>query len=147
VTTVTEQAERVIAELGLQPHLEGGHYAETYRHDPGNGERGAMTAIFYLLRAGETSAWHRLRDADEIWHHYAGAPLELSTSDRTGKVSSLILGSDVAGGQRPQIVVPVMAWQSAHSLGDWTLAGCTVAPAFDFAGFEMAPAGWQPDGL
>jgi predicted cupin superfamily sugar epimerase len=137
-------AEAIIAELGLQPHPEGGHYRETYRHDAGAGKRGAMTAIFYLLKEGEISAWHRVRDADEIWHHYAGAALCLSTAGEDGIATTNILGNDVSAGQKPQILVPAMMWQSASSLGDWTLCGCTVAPAFEFAGFELAPQDWQP---
>ncbi|MDP6689908.1 MAG: cupin domain-containing protein [Alphaproteobacteria bacterium] len=133
-------AEQVIAALALQPHPEGGQYAETYRHQPADGGRGAMTAIYYLLQAGEVSAWHRVNDADEIWHYYAGAPLEL----RCGK-ERWLLGPDLASGQRPQAVIPEGEWQSARSLGVWTLVGCTVGPAFEFAGFEMAPAGWSPD--
>ena len=132
-------AEQIIAELDLRPHPEGGHYAETYRHAPAGGGRGAMTAIYYLLRAGEISAWHRVNDADEIWHYYAGAPLEL----RCGR-ELLLLGAEVTAGQRPQAVIPMGQWQSARSLGAWTLVGCTVGPAFDFAGFEMAPPDWQP---
>lgn len=133
-------AEQVIAALALQPHPEGGHYAETYRHAPANGGRGAMTAIYYLLREGEVSAWHRVNDADEIWHYYAGAPLQLMC----GK-ERLVLGSDLASGERPQAVIPQGIWQSARSLGAWTLVGCTVGPAFEFAGFEMAPDGWRPN--
>ena len=137
-------AEEVIQLLGLLPHPEGGAYAETFRAPAPEGERGASTAIYYLLRSGELSAWHRV-DADEVWHHYAGAPLELALSDGAGR-SVLRLGKDLAVGERPQAVVPAGVWQSARSLGDWTLVGCTVAPAFQFAGFEMAPPGWEPGG-
>ena len=133
-------AEDVIAALGLQPHPEGGHYRETYRHQPDDGGRGAMTAIYYLLSADEVSAWHRVNDADEIWHYYSGASLELWCGSECWQ-----LGADLAAGQRPQAVIPAGQWQSARSLGAWSLMGCTVGPAFDFAGFEMAPPGWQPD--
>ena len=98
-------AEQAIAALNLQPHPEGGHYAETYRHAPADGGRGAMTAIYYLLRAGEVSAWHRVNDADEIWHHYAGAALELGRYQTGGKVELLLLGPDLGAGQRPQAVM------------------------------------------
>ena len=138
-------AEEVIELLGLLPHPEGGAYRETFRAPAApssDNERGASTAIYYLLRAGETSAWHRV-DADEVWHHYAGAPLELVLSDGQGR-TVLELGKDLAAGERPQAVVPAGVWQSARPLGDWTLVGCTVAPAFQFSGFEMAPAGWEP---
>lgn len=137
-------AEDVVRLLGLAPHPEGGFYRETFRA-AAEGRRGASTAIYYLLRRGEVSAWHRV-DADEVWHHYAGAPLELRLSPDGRERSSLRLGSDFNAGERPQAVVPAGAWQSARSLGEWTLAGCTVAPAFQFSGFEIAPAGWEPGG-
>ncbi len=133
-------AEEVIHLLGLAPHPEGGFYAETFRPAGPGGERGASTAIYYLLREGEVSAWHRVRDADEVWHHYLGAPLELRIADATVR-----LGSDLAAGERPQAVVPAGAWQTARTLGGWALVGCTVAPAFQFSSFEMAPAGWEPE--
>ncbi|MAG95130.1 MAG: cupin domain-containing protein [Alphaproteobacteria bacterium] len=140
---MTMTAEDLIARLGLERHPEGGHFVETYRQRQAAG-RGAMTAIYYLLRAGEISAWHRLNDADEIWHHYAGATLELDLSVDGRTVEHRLLGPEVAAGQCPQIVVPTGCWQAARSLGAWTLVGCTVAPAFDFASFELAPPGWQP---
>jgi predicted cupin superfamily sugar epimerase len=140
----THSAEAVIAALGLEPHPEGGHFAETYRHRPEDGGRGAMTAIYYLLRAGEHSRWHRVRDADELWHHYAGAPLELRLSPDGRHCETLRLGPDLGRGERPQVVVAAGCWQAARPLGEWTLAGCTVGPAFEFAGFELAPHGWQP---
>lgn len=136
-------AEEVIRLLGLAPHPEGGFYRETFRAAAADGRRGASTAIYYLLRRGEVSAWHRV-DADEVWHFYAGAPLELLLSADGRQRSTLRLGLDLAAGERPQAVAPAGTWQSARSLGDWTLVGCTVAPAFDFAGFELAPAGWEP---
>jgi hypothetical protein len=138
-------AEEVIAALGLEPHPEGGWFRETYRHAPPAGGRGAGTAIYYLLRAGERSAWHRVADADEIWHWYAGAPLALEIAEEGADARSVVLGPSVTEGERPQRLVPANAWQAARSLGDWTLVGCTVTPAFEFASFEMAPAGWEPD--
>ena len=139
-------AKEIIAALQLQPHPEGGHYAESYRHQPADGARGAMTAIYYLLQQGELSAWHRVNDADEIWHHYAGATLELAhcQPDTTEAPERILLGPDLASGQRPQAVVPAGNWQSARSLGGWSLVGCTVGPAFQFDSFEMAPKDWQP---
>lgn len=136
-------AEDIIEKLGLLPHPEGGHYRETYRHQAEGGARGAVTAIYYLLRAGEASAWHRI-DAVEIWHYYAGAPLALTISENGHDAVSFHLGADVAAAQQPQVVVPPGAWQSAVSLGRWSLVGCTVAPAFEFSGFEMAPGDWKP---
>ncbi|MBU0583058.1 MAG: cupin domain-containing protein [Alphaproteobacteria bacterium] len=138
-----ETAAGIIAALGLERHPEGGWYAETFR-DNSDGGRGHSTAIYFLLEQGDVSAWHRVRDAAEVWHHYAGAPLELTICDEGGKRSRHLLGSDLAAGERPQAVVPAGWWQTARSLGAWTLCGCTVAPGFDFAQFELAEAGWEP---
>ncbi len=135
-------ARQLIERLGLAPHPEGGHFAEVWRDVPPGGGRGAGTAIYFLLRAGEQSRWHRV-DATEIWHHYAGAPLELSIAGNGAPIAH-VLGDDVLVGQAPQVVVPPGAWQRARSLGSFTLVGCTVSPAFVFDGFEMAPAGWVP---
>lgn len=130
-------ALQVIEALGLEPHPEGGWFRETFRDD-------ASTAIFYLLEAGQVSAWHRVRNASEVWHHYAGGPLRISVAGEGGPARAHILGPDLFAGQTPQVVVPAGGWQSAEPLGAWTLVGCTVAPAFDFATFEMAPEGWDP---
>lgn len=132
----------IIARLGLLPHPEGGHYAETFRHDAEGLARGACTAIYYLLQAGERSHWHKV-DAAEVWNFHAGEPLKLRIAEN-GNVREIVLGADVLAGQVPQAVVPAHAWQAAEPLGAWTLAGCIVAPAFTFAGFEMAPPGWEP---
>lgn len=136
-------AADLIRLLDLAPHPEGGHFRETFRDARAvAGGRAASTAIYFLLAHGERSHWHRV-DAAEVWHWYAGAPLRLATDDgRHGR--AVRLGPDIAAGERPQAVVPAGAWQAAESLGDWTLAGCTVAPGFDFAGFELAPPGWTP---
>jgi uncharacterized protein len=134
----------IVRLLDLKSHPEGGHYRETFR-DPahaGAGGRAASTAIYFLLAAGEVSRWHRV-DAAEVWHWYAGAPLALTIADGQGR-RALRLGADLAAGERPQAVVPAGAWQMAESLGDWTLVGCTVAPGFEFAGFELAPPGFEP---
>jgi len=138
-----DTAEAVIARLGLTPHPEGGHYVETYRHTAEDGGRGACTAIYYLLRAGERSHWHKV-DAVEIWHHYAGGPLGLALSQDGHAIRTVLLGPDAAAGQLPQAVVPIDCWQAAEPLGEWVLVGCTVSPAFDFAGFTMAPPDWRP---
>lgn len=137
------EAEAIIETLGLSPHPEGGWYRETWRADAAAGERAAGTAIYFLLKKGERSHWHYI-DAAEIWHFYAGAPLKLSLSADGKKTSEHILGPDIASGARPQIVVPQGCWQAGESLGDYTLIGCTVSPAFEFAGFEMAPKDWAP---
>lgn len=139
-------ADDVIAALQLQPHPEGGHFVETFRDAAGPDGRARSTAIYFLLKAGERSHWHRV-DAVEIWHFHAGAPLELQIAATAGGViESMMLGSDIAAGQRPQGIVPAQHWQAAQSLGAWTLVGCTVAPGFDFAGFELAAPGWHPGG-
>lgn len=137
-------AAAIIAHLGLQPHPEGGHFRETFRDAHANGERAASTAIYFLLAKGERSHWHRV-DAAEVWHYYAGAPLALhyASSDRTPP-SSITLGNDIASGQEPQFVIPKDHWQAAETLGDWTLVGCTVAPGFEFSGFELARKDWSP---
>ncbi|MEK6719513.1 MAG: cupin domain-containing protein [Chloroflexota bacterium] len=139
-------ADEVIARLGLRPHPEGGWFAETWRAPTADARaRASGSAIHFLLRAGERSTWHRI-DAAEIWHHYAGAPLELLIAEPDGAPARTVrLGDDLAAGEIPQAVVPPGAWQAATSLGDWTLVGCTVSPAFDFAGFELADDGWEPE--
>lgn len=141
--TGTLTPERIIATLGMQPHPEGGHYVETYRHTAADGGRGVKTGIFFLLREGERSHWHRV-DAVEMWHWHAGGALELSVSEDGRTVTRHLMGMDLESGQRPQAVVPPHAWQAARPLDGWVLVGCTVSPAFEFAGFEMAPEGWEP---
>lgn len=135
-------AEAVIRLLELAPHPEGGHFRETFRDAAGPDGRARSTAIHFLLAAGERSAWHRV-DAVEIWHFHAGAPLELALAEG-GTVTRIRLGTDLAAGERPQAVVPAGVWQSAEPLGAWTLVGCTVAPGFEFAGFELAPGDRLP---
>ena len=130
-------ADEIIARLGLQPHPEGGHYVQTFRAPEG-------TAIYFLLKGDERSHWHKVTNADEIWHYYAGAPLELSLSEDGKSVRHVRLGKDFGVDEQPQAVVPRQVWQAARSLGAWTLVGCTVSPAFEFANFELAPPGWRP---
>lgn len=137
-------ADEIITRLGLEPHPEGGWYRETYRHRAADGGRGALTAIYYLLKEDERSGWHRVTDADEVWTWHAGAALALSIATEGRPAEALALGPDIATGHRPQAVVPRGAWQSAEPRGGWVLVGCIVAPAFDFAGFELAPPGWEP---
>lgn len=133
----------IIEALGMQRHPEGGWYVQTFR-DATDGERGKSTAIYYLLEAGERSHWHRVHDAAEVWHYYAGSPLALHRS-ADGEVSeTLRLGPDILSGERPQAIVPANWWQAAESLGAFTLVGCTVAPGFEFSKFEMAAQGWNP---
>jgi predicted cupin superfamily sugar epimerase len=136
-------AGAVVRALGLSPHPEGGHYRETWRDRPADGGRGAGTAILFLLTEGEVSHWHRV-DAAELWIWQAGAPLRLEVSGDGRDVSALTLGPLLGEGHALHGLVPSGAWQSARSLGAWTLVTCTVAPAFRFEGFELAPVGWRP---
>lgn len=136
-------AAEVIARLGLKAHPEGGWYRETFRDPREVDGRSVSTAIYYLLDVGEVSEWHRV-NAAEIFHWYAGAPMVITISPNGHDASAHHLGPALDQGQVPQLVVPAGHWQTATSLGAWTLVGCTVAPGFEFAGFEMAPAGWRP---
>jgi predicted cupin superfamily sugar epimerase len=134
----------IIAALGLQAHPEGGWFVETWRAPSSGAARPPGSAILYLLAAGERSHWHRV-DADEIWQYSGGDPLELRTwADGDPAVTIRRLGGDLADGSVVQAVVPAGAWQAARSLGGWTLVGCIVTPAFEFAGFELAPPDWEP---
>jgi len=132
-------AATVIEALALQPHPDGGHYRETWRDAPADGTRGAGTAMLFLLREHESSHWHQV-DAVELWLWQAGAPLLL----RIGATAGWRLGPALDAGERLQCLVPRDCWQSARSLGHWTLCSCIVAPAFSFDGFELAPPGWEP---
>ena len=136
-------ADQIIAALGLAPHPEGGHFRETFRDEARDGGRARSTAIYFLLKAGEVSRWHRV-DAVEVWHWYAGAALMLAVAPPRGARETVRLGPAVLDGERPQAIVPAGHWQQAWSLGPWTLVGCTVAPGFTFDGFEMAPEGFEP---
>ena len=144
MTVQRTSASDIIASLDLKPHPEGGHYRETFRDaDVDADGRSRSTAIYFLLARGERSHWHRI-DAVEVWHYYAGDALTLRIADHDG-TRSITLGSDLAAGQVPQAIVPAYARQAAESAGDWTLVGCTVAPGFDFATFELAPKHWAPE--
>ncbi len=143
-TLQTSTAADIIRALDLAPHPEGGYYRETFRDPRADAAgRSRSTAIYYLLAAGQSSAWHRV-DAVEIWHFYSGAPLELALCAPGGEPQRQRLGPNVAAGERPQLVAPAGFWQAARSLGDYTLVGCTVAPGFEFSGFELAPGGVLP---
>lgn len=129
--------------LGMTRHPEGGWYVETFRDPAGPEGRGWQTAIYFLLEAGDVSAWHRV-DAAELWFWHAGGPLALSISEDGVAARSVRLGPDLRAGQRPQAVVPAGAWQTAESLGAFTLVSCTVAPGFLFERFELAAPDWFP---
>lgn len=138
--------DQLVRRLGLEPHPEGGFYRRTWTSAErlGDGGRAAGSSILFLLPADVTSRWHRI-DATEMWQHAAGAPLQLSTW-AGGSAAALrhTLGPDLMDGEVPQCVVEPHAWQSAHSLGAWSLAVCVVVPEFSFDGFEMLPEGWSP---
>lgn len=142
---MSAEADAIIATLGLRPHPEGGWYAETFRDEvTDGGGRARSTAIYYMLKAGERSRWHRV-DAVEFWLFHKGAPLRLSIAAPGGPASTVALGADMAKGERPQHVIPAHAWQAAESLGAYSLVSCIVAPGFEFRGFELAAPGWRPD--
>lgn len=134
-------ADEIIAKLGLSPHPEGGHYRQTWVAD--NAGRAAGTCIYFLLKAGERSHWHKV-DAAEIWHFYSGAPLIVSIAETDqGPKQDHLLGPDLANGQSPQVIVPPNCWQASRSTGDYTLVGCTVSPGFMFETFELAEPGFD----
>ena len=144
MTAQRPSANDIIASLDLKPHPEGGHYRETFRDPAVDADgRSRSTAIYFLLARGERSHWHRI-DAVEVWHYYAGDALTLQIADDDG-THSITLGPGLAAGEAPQAIVPAYAWQAAESAGDWTLVGCTVAPGFDFATFELAPKHRAPE--
>ncbi len=139
-------ADEIITELGLAPHPEGGWYRQTWQAAAAEGDRPAGTAIYYLLAGEDRSHWHRV-DAAEIWHFYAGAPLQLRlAATAAGTARRYLLGPDLAAGARPQILVPAGHWQAARSTGPYSLVGCTVSPGFRFEGFELAAPGFDIPG-
>ena len=133
-------ADQIIARLNLTPHPEGGHYRQTWIAD--NDGRPTGTCIYFLLKSGEASHWHRV-DATEIWLYHSGAPLVLSIAEKqTGPAIDHLLTPDLTEGE-PQLIVPEHHWQAARSTGDFTLVSCTVSPGFDFAGFTLAEPGFD----
>ena len=137
-------ADQIIAHLGLSPHPEGGHYRQTWvaMHEGTNAGRATGTCIYFLLKQGEASHWHKV-DATEIWFYHAGAPLILSLSaNDQGPASDHLLTPDLTQGA-PQIIVPAHHWQAARTTGDYTLVSCTVSPGFQFEGFTLAPQGFD----
>jgi len=131
----------IIQSLSLAPHPEGGWYRQTWVAD--NPGRPNGTAILFLLQRGEVSHWHTV-DATEIWFYHAGSPLVLSRAAiEAGPAQDDLLGPDVLSGHAAQLIVPPHHWQSARGTGDWTLVSCTVSPGFDFAGFHLAPQGFD----
>ncbi len=141
---MSAEAADLIRLLNLRPHPEGGHYREVFRDTPPGGRsRAHSTGIYFLLRKGERSRWHRI-DSSEVWHFYRGSPLQLSIAPARGAAVRHVLGIGIEKEERPQIAVPARAWQCAETLGAFTLVGCTVAPGFDFTKFEIAPDGFEP---
>jgi uncharacterized protein len=145
-------AARIVERLGLEPHPEGGWYRRTWASEvraggggPDGDGRAAGSSILYLLDASGASRWHRI-DASELWHHVAGAPLELSWWRDGEPTAHATLGPDLLDGESPQAVIDPGTWQSARTLGAWSLAACVVVPEFRFDGFELAPEGWSPPG-
>ena len=142
--TTDAKAADIIEHFQLLPHPEGGHYKEIFRDKNKYDDRSVCTSIYFLLQKGERSHWHKV-DAAEIWHWYAGAPLSLQIFDeQIKKLQQKTLSFQFTSGHEPQVIVPGNFWQSAETLGDWTFVGCTVAPAFEFSKFELAPPDWKP---
>jgi predicted cupin superfamily sugar epimerase len=142
---MSADAAAMIAALHLSPHPEGGWYRETWRAEAElAGGRAAATSILFLLEPGQRSHWHRV-DAGELWLFQAGAPLKLSTALAGEAAQSVVIGPDPLAGHTLQHLVPPHAWQSAEGpQTGWSLVACLVAPAFEFAGFELAPPDWSP---
>lgn len=141
-------AEELIEALDLAPHPEGGWYRETWRSPAEPGERAAASAVYYLIEPGQTSQWNRV-DADEMWLWHSGDPLELAFAESDdGPIRRVRLGGRIGQGEQPQVIVPARQWQSAAPVdggaAGYTFLSCIVAPAFEFSGYELAPAGWSP---
>ncbi len=130
------EPRHIIDELELQPHPEGGWFRETWRESSGGGTRPTGSAIYFMLTKGNDSRLHRI-DATEIWHYYSGAAVELVVADQDGVETVHLLGPDVRGNQRPQVIVPLGVWQRARTVGEYSLVGCTVSPAFEWSHFEL----------
>ncbi len=135
--------DELVRRLGLVPHPEGGFFKEMYRAaltvETPYGTRSAGTAIYYLLPRGSFAAWHRVA-SDEVWHFYDGHPLELHLVGQDGRLETVVMGGDVVRGEQPQVVVRAGVLQAAVPRGEYSLAGCTVSPGFDFADWKMPSA-------
>lgn len=144
----SDSAHALIEQLQLSAHPEGGWYRETWRAETTADGRAQGTAIIFLLKAGERSHWHTV-DAEELWIWQGGDPLHLAIAESDeGPARTLTLGGDVAAGQVLQGMVPSGAWQAASAIENgsagYALVSCVVVPGFDFAGFKLAPPGWEP---
>tara|TARA_B000000437_G_C11682277_1_gene319716 strand:- start:1264 stop:1686 length:423 start_codon:yes stop_codon:yes gene_type:complete len=136
-------ADYIINYLKLTEHPEGGWFKETFQSKETSNGRSNLSMIYYLLKENESSHWHRVTDADEIWLWHLGDPLLLSYSDERS-TKEITLGPDLNNNEKLQAVIPKSIWQKAKSNGAWSLVSCVVAPAFSFDGFEMAKKGWEP---
>jgi predicted cupin superfamily sugar epimerase len=141
-------AEQLIEALELQPHPEGGWYRETWRAPAADGERAAASAVYYVIQPGQRSHWNRV-DAHEIWLWHAGDAVDVSLAEtEQGPARTVRLGGNVAAHEQPQLVIPAGQWQSAEPAAGgpagYAFISCIVAPAFEFAGFELAAPGWAP---
>ena len=138
------EVDNIIKTLNLKSHPEGGYYAETYVDSENfSDNRKIASVIYYLLKYDQYSHWHRI-DATECWFWHAGSPLAVSVSANGHDASSVNLGPDILGGQKPHFIVEKNWWQTAVSLGEWSLVSCVVTPAFRFSGFELADDDWRP---
>src|SRR5581483_12278695 len=144
-TSSRDRVAALVRQLRLEPHPEGGHYAELFRSElrvrplDGRDERAALTTIFYLLAAGEISRWHRVL-SDEVWHFYEGTPLELVVLSANASFVTRHRVGAPADGAEPTAIVRAGDWQAARPTGEYSLVGCTVGPGFDFADFTLARA-------
>ena len=139
-----DQADKIIKNLNLMPHPEGGFFSQTYLDDEDfKLERKIASVIYFLLKYDQYSHWHKV-DATEYWFWHAGSPLSLTVSPDGHDASSVQLGPNVLIGQKPHFVVKKNWWQTAVSMGEWSLVSCVVTPAFTFDGFELAEEHWRP---
>ena len=131
-------SDKLIKHLNMKPHREGGHFVESFRDKENN-----VSLIYYLLRKGEKSHWHKLTK-NEILHYYDGDPLELYISTNKKKTEVYALGKNIENNEKLHIVVPLGSWFSMESKGNFSLIGCTVSPGFNYNDFELAPPDWKP---
>ena len=131
-------SDKIIEQLKMSMHPEGGHFSESFRDDQNN-----VSLIYYLLKKNEKSHWHRLTK-NEILHFYKGSPLNISVSEDGKTSNNITLGNNIDDNENMHLVVKAGSWFSMESTGGYSLIGCTVAPAFDYEDFELAPKNWKP---
>ena len=132
-------SDKLIEQLKMNPHPEGGYYSESFR-DRDN----SVSLIYYLLKKEQRSHWHRLTK-NEILHFYKGDPLSVHISADAKTTITKKLGSGISSNENLHLVIHAGSWFSMNSEGDYSLIGCTVSPAFDYADFELAPPNWKPN--